>query len=77
MADLSEIAESLVQRDIVKTEELTKAAINAGIPAEEILNKDIVAGMEVIGEQFEDYYRIPGDNHVLPHSAARLEEGLK
>jgi len=53
MADLSGIAESLVQRDIVKVEELTRAAIAAGIPAEEILNKDIVAGMEVIGEQFE------------------------
>ena len=52
MADLSEIAESLVQRDIVRVEGLTKAAIAAGIPAEEILNKDIVAGMNVIGEQF-------------------------
>ena len=52
MAGLSGIAESLVERDITKTEELTKAAIDAGIPAEEILNKDIVAGMEVIGEQF-------------------------
>ena len=52
MADLSKIAESLVERDIVKTEELIKAAINAGIPAEEILNKDIVAGMQIVGEQF-------------------------
>jgi len=52
MADLSEIAESLVERDIAKTEELTKAAIDANIPAEEILNKDVVAGMQVVGEQF-------------------------
>ena len=48
MADLSEIAKSLVEMDIAKTEELTKAAINANIPAEEILNKDIVAGMHVV-----------------------------
>ena len=54
MSDLSEIAESLVERDIVKTEGLIKAAIDAGIPAGEILNKDIVAGMQVIGEQFGD-----------------------
>jgi len=54
MADLSEIAESLVERDIVKTEELTKAAIDAGIPAEEILNKDVVVGMRIVGEQFGD-----------------------
>ena len=52
MADLSEIAKSLVERDIIKTEELIKAAIDAGIPAGEILNKDIVAGMQVVGEQF-------------------------
>jgi len=59
MADLSEIAKSLIERDIAKTEELTKAAIDANIPAREILNKDVVAGMQVIGEQFEDYYRVP------------------
>ena len=52
MADLSEIARSLVERDIAKTEELTRAAINANIPAEEILNKDVVTGMRVVGEQF-------------------------
>ena len=59
MFALNEIAKSLVKRDIGKTEELTKAAINANIPAEGILNKDIVAGMQVVGEQFEDYYRVP------------------
>ncbi|GAI48438.1 unnamed protein product, partial [marine sediment metagenome] len=52
MADLSEIAQSLVARDIAKTEELTRAAIDANIPAQEILNKDVVAGMQVVGEQF-------------------------
>ncbi len=52
MADLSEIGKSLVERDIVKTEELTKAAIDAHIPAEEILNKDVITGMQVVGEQF-------------------------
>ncbi len=52
MADLSEIAQSLVARDIAKTEELTRAAIDANIPAEEILNKNVVAGMQVVGEQF-------------------------
>lgn len=52
MADLSEIAKSLVEWDIAKTEELTRAAIAANIPAQEILNKDVVAGMQVVGEQF-------------------------
>ena len=59
MADLSEIAQSLVARDITKIEELTRAAIGANVPAQEILNKDVVAGMQVVGEQFENYYRVP------------------
>jgi len=54
MADLGEIAQSLVARDIAKIEELTRAAIDANIPAQEILNKDVVAGMQVVGEQFGD-----------------------
>ena len=54
MADLSEIAQSLVEKDIAKTEELTRAAISANIPAQEILNKDVVTGMQVVGEQFGD-----------------------
>ncbi len=52
MADLSKIAKSLMEWDIAKTEELTRAAIAANIPAQEILNKDVVAGMQVVGEQF-------------------------
>jgi len=54
MADLSEIAQSLVARDIARTEELTRVAIDANIPAQEILNKDVVAGMQIVGEQFGD-----------------------
>jgi len=53
MIDLSEITKSLVELDIAKTEELTKAAIDANIPANEILSEGLVAGMQVIGEQFE------------------------
>ncbi|MBA7662902.1 Methionine synthase [subsurface metagenome] len=52
MADLSKIAQSLVERDITRTEELIRAAIDANIPAKEILNKDVAAGMQVVGEQF-------------------------
>ncbi len=52
MADLSEIAQSLVARDTAKIEELTRAAIDANIPAQEILNKGMVVGMQVVGEQF-------------------------
>ncbi len=54
MFDLKKIAESVIAMDVGKTEELTKAAIKAKIPAEEILKKGLIAGMEVVGRQFRD-----------------------
>lgn len=54
MINLREIAKSVIAMDVGKTEELTKAAINAKIPAEEILKKGLIAGMEVVGRQFRD-----------------------
>ena len=53
MVDLSKIAENVVEGDADKTEELTKAAIDAGIAAGEILNKGLIVGMQVVGEQFK------------------------
>ena len=41
-----------MERGIAKTEELTKVAFDTNIPAEEILNKDVVAGIQVVDEQF-------------------------
>ena len=53
MVDLSKIAENVVNGDADKTEELTKAAIDAGTAAGEILNKGLITGMQVVGEQFK------------------------
>jgi len=52
--DLNEIARSLVEGDAIRTEELTKAAIDASLSAEEIMDKGLVAGMQVVGEKFEE-----------------------
>jgi len=54
MVDLSEVAKSLVAGNADKAGELTRAAIDDGLPAEEILNKGLVAGIQVVGEQFEN-----------------------
>ena len=54
MIDFCEIVNSIVEADIPKTEKLTKMAIDAGTPAEEILNKGLAAAMQVVGEQFEN-----------------------
>ena len=53
MVDLSKIADNVVVGEADKTEELTKAAIDAGIAAGEILNKGLIVGMQVVGEQFK------------------------
>ena len=54
MFDLNEIARSLVEGDAIRTEELTKAAIDASLSAEEIMDKGLVAGMQAVGEKFEE-----------------------
>ena len=53
MIDLGEIAKSIVEGNIGRAEELTKAAVDANTPAQEILDKGLVAAMEVVGDQFE------------------------
>ena len=53
MVDLSEIAKSLVAGDADKAGELTRAAIDAGLPTGEILSEGLVAGIQVVGERFE------------------------
>jgi len=53
MVDLNDIARSLIDMDIARTEQHTRAAIEANVPATEIMDKGIVAAMQVIGERFE------------------------
>jgi len=53
VTDLSGITRSLVDMDIAHSQELTAAAIEAGVPADEILEKALIPGMQVVGEQFE------------------------
>jgi 5-methyltetrahydrofolate--homocysteine methyltransferase len=52
MTDLAEIARSLVAMDIGRTERLTAEAIGVGVPAEQILEQGLIAGLEVVGERF-------------------------
>lgn len=52
MFDFDEIANSLVQGDESRVEGLTRAGLEAEIPALDILNKGFMAGMKIIGEQF-------------------------
>lgn len=53
MINLNDIAKSLVEMDATKTEELTRAAIETNLPADEILNKGLIPGLQVVGDRFE------------------------
>jgi len=53
MADLKELAESLIKGDRDKTVELTKAALAEGKGPEEVLEEGLIAGMEVVGKRFK------------------------
>ena len=53
MTGLAGITRSLVAMDISRTEEMARAAIDAGVPADEILEKGLIPGMQAVGERFE------------------------
>lgn len=53
MADLKLIAENVVEGNVEKVKELTKNAIADGMDVATILDDGLIAGMGVIGEQFE------------------------
>jgi len=52
MSRLDEIGHSLLGLDPARTADLTRAAIEKGVPAGEILNRGLLPGMKVVGEQF-------------------------
>lgn len=52
MSNLKSIAESVVEGDDKKVEELTKRAIADGVGIAKILDDGLIAGMETIGELF-------------------------
>jgi len=52
---IQEIAASLRNGDDERVALLTQRAIDDGLPAEEILNKGLMSGMQVVGELFRDH----------------------
>ncbi len=52
--ELRDLADAIIEGDEVKAEEYTQMAIDEGVPAEEILNKGMIAGMGVVGKKFKD-----------------------
>lgn len=55
MAILNEISENLQSGKINAVKELVQSALDEGIPAEEILHKGLLAGMNAVGEKFKNF----------------------
>ncbi len=53
MTDFNAMTNALISCDGVKLNELVNAALAAGSPAKDILNKGLIAGMDIVGEKME------------------------
>ena len=51
---LNDIKESLMRGDRASVTKLTKAALDAGVSIPDILNKGLIAGMDIIGAKFKN-----------------------
>ncbi|MEA1967497.1 MAG: corrinoid protein [Thermodesulfobacteriota bacterium] len=54
MTDFNEIKETLVNCDAEKLTQLVNDALEQKVPAEEILNNGLIAGMDIVGEKMEN-----------------------
>ncbi len=54
MSNLQTITETLITGDSKKLQELVQEALNAGIPANDILRKGLIAGMDIVGEKMQN-----------------------
>ena len=54
MTDLNAMTEALVNCDASKLTDLVNAALEADVPASDILNKGLIAGMDIVGEKMEN-----------------------
>ncbi len=53
MPTLQEITETLMTGNLDKLQELVQGALDAGIPANDILQKGLIVGMDIVGEKME------------------------
>jgi len=54
MFDLDKLKDTLISGDIEKTEELTMAALDASVPAKDILDKGLIPGLDEVGRKFQE-----------------------
>ncbi len=53
MADLKALADAVIKGDQTTAVDVTKAAVSEGVPAKQILDEGLIAGMDVVGARFK------------------------
>ncbi len=54
MFDFKAIGDALIACDAAKVLELVKSGLSQGVPAKDLLNQGLIAGMDVVGERMEN-----------------------
>lgn len=54
MADLQGLADAVIRGDAKTAEQITQEALKENVPAADIVNKGLIAGMSVVGERFKN-----------------------
>jgi len=54
MADLQELANFVINGKANEAKEAVATALEEGVPVQDILNKGLIAGMNVVGEKFKN-----------------------
>ncbi len=53
MTDFNAMTDALISCDAAKLTDLVNQAVSNGVPAQEILNKGLISGMDIVGEKME------------------------
>ncbi|MFO7952653.1 MAG: B12-binding domain-containing protein, partial [Bacillota bacterium] len=59
MADFETLANAIIECDASKADELTRNLVDEGAKPQEVINKGLIAGMNVVGDRFKQ-----GDMYV-------------
>lgn len=71
---LERIAEAVIRGDHETVITLVTAALQSGIPAQEVLDKGLLGGMDVVGKRFREYEMFLPE---IMQSAKAMHEGLE
>ena len=77
MVDFNAIIEGLVACDTDKVTQLVNAAIAENVPATDILNKGLIAGMDIVGEKMENGDMFIPEVLMAAQAMGRCVETLK